>query len=55
MGLEWTKQLIYGYSIFMRYNGDYFQVTGVQLPDQLKKVFEKKKKNSNKNSYSYST
>lgn len=39
----------------MKYNEDYFQVTGVQLPDILKKPFEKKKKTLSRNNFSYST
>jgi 5,10-methylenetetrahydrofolate reductase len=54
LGLEWTKKLIYGYAIVMKYKEDYFQVSGIQLPDQLKKPFDKKKK-QNKNSLSYSS
>ena len=54
LGLEWTKQLIYGYAIVMKYKEDYFQVSGIQLPDQIKKPFDKKKK-QNKNTLSYSS
>ena len=55
MGLDWTKKLIYNYAIVMKYDKDYFQVTGMQLPDMLKKPFEKKKKANSKNNYSYSS
>lgn len=55
-------KLIYNYAIILKYEGDYFQVTGMQIPDMIKKPFEKKKKmiNSNnssnsKNNLTYST
>lgn len=50
------KDLIYNYTIVMKYKGDFFQVTGQQLPEQLGfKPFEKKKKAGIKNIMSYST
>lgn len=53
--MEWTKQVIYNYAIILKYDQDYFQVTGMQLPDQLKKSLDKKKKQGAKNNFSYST
>lgn len=45
LGEEWTKKLIYNYTIIIKYKGDYFQVTGIQLPEQFEfKPFGDKKK-----------
>lgn len=39
LGVEWTKRLLYGYAIIMKYKEDYFQVWGAQLGDLNKKGF----------------